>query len=145
MLFELSPSNLGLVVLVVLLAALVAYSAKAARDADDYMEAAEETANTAARAVGGVIGAITILVYALLGSLYQAGVSSAELVDMAFDLFIQAPEAFAGAGVTLLAALGLEGYVPVGALGVVLAAVVLFTLAAVARRRGNPSRGGFFG
>lgn len=142
---EAPMANFGLIGLVVILLALLAYSAKAARDADDYMEAAEETAGAASRTVGGVLGAITILVYALLGTLYQMGVSSAELADLAAGLFVQAPEFFAGLGVTLLAALGLEGVVPIGALGLVLAAGVLFTLAVVARRRGNPASGGLFG
>lgn len=142
--FNLTAGTLGLIGLGVLLVALLAYSAREARDADDYGEAARETADTASRAIGGAVGALSILVYALLGTIYQTGLSLAELVDMSIDIFVMAPEMFAGLGITVLAALGLEGVVPVSALGLVAFAVVVMTLAAVARRRGDPADGGVF-
>lgn len=106
-----------------------------AREEDDYRDAAKKTGDRARRYTGGALGILGVIAYGILGTIYQTGLSLADLLDMAADFVLMDPTMFAGFGVTILAALGLEGVIPVGALGVIIAAVVMLSLAALARRR----------
>lgn len=134
-------SNIILIGLTLLIGTLGIWAYKDAQEEDDYREAAKKTSDRARRYTGGFFGILGVIAYGILGTVYQTGLSLADLLDMGADVVLMDPAMFAGLGVTLLAALGLEGVVPVGALGVVLAAAVMFALAALARRRTSATGG----
>lgn len=135
-------NNMVLIGLTVIVATLAIWAARDVREEESFQDAARQTGDRARRYTGGLLGFLGILVYAILGTIYETGVSIADLVDLVVDLMWLAPGMFAGAGVTILAALGLEGVIPVSALGLVAVAVVLFGAAAMARRRGAGTDGG---
>jgi hypothetical protein len=128
-------SNLVLIGATLLFGTLAIWAYKDAREEDDYRDAAKKTGDRARRYTGGFFGILGVIAYGILGTIYQTGLSLADLLDMVADVVLMDPAMFAGFGVTLLAALGLEGVIPVGALGVTIAALVMFALAALARRR----------
>jgi hypothetical protein len=130
-------TNVILIALTVILSTLGIWAFKDAREEDDIKDAAKKTGDRARRYTGGFLGILGIITYGILGTIYQTGLSLADLLDMGADVVLMDPTMFAGLGVTLLAALGLEGVIPVGALGVIIAAAVLFALAALARRRSS--------
>jgi hypothetical protein len=134
---DLVLNNLALIGATVLLGTLLIWAVKDAREEDEYRDAAKETASRARRYTGGALGVLGVFIYAVLGTIYQTGMSLAEILDMLVDIVAMDPTMFAGAGVALLGALGLEGVIPVGALGFVVFAAVVFVISALIRRRSN--------
>lgn len=135
-------NNLLLIGLTVLFGTLAIWAAQDLREEETFRDAAQQTGGRARRYTGGLLGFLGVLVYAVLGTIYQTGLSIADFVDVVVDLVWMAPGTVAGAIVTVLAALGLEGVVPVSAAGIIGAAVILFGAAALAHRRGAGTDGG---
>ena len=128
-------NNLALIGATVLLGTLLIWAVRDAREEDEYKEAAKKTGDRARRYTGGALGVLGVFLYAVIGTIYQTGLSLAEILDMVVEFVIMDPTMFAGAGVALLGALGLKGVIPVGALGFGVFALASFVIAGLIRRR----------
>jgi hypothetical protein len=128
-------NNLTLIGGTVIVGTLLIWAVKDAREEEDYRDAAEKTRDRARKYTGGALGILGVFAYGLLGTMYETGMSMAEILDMLLDIVANDPAMFAGLFTAIGGALGISGLVNVDIVGFVIFVAVVFGSAVLIRRR----------